>query len=517
MKLGNQITKTFVFLHKWTGFVLSILFLIWFISGFVMMYKDFPYLRGEEILEKSGSIKASMKVKGLEEILPEESLEEITTVQLIAYSDRPVYRLKTNDGIPMAYFADSGEAFEALEKEVALQIIREFEQQELQIKRYNLNADMDQWTPRTRFVPYMPLHRIQVDDGRGTEYYVSAVNGEILQKLNTSDKVWAWLGAIPHWIYFRDLRVNTPLWRAVVIALSLIGLVMSLLGFVLGFIRYQRSRGMYFSPYKKRWFKWHHYIGFAFGLFVCTWILSGLFSMNPWHWSPETNLDASELRAWRGESFHAGMTQTVSINDGLNALAQKGNLKEISIKNLDGKLVLQGQFIDRKPVMVFFEESKWRMEEKASLARIRQKILELPGIEAVSSLIELDEYDNYYVDKWNRRPLPVYKAETKGLENPTIYVDPHTQEVLKKYVSLSRWNRWLYNGLHSFDLPILLKRRPLWDIIVWFFMLGGTAVSVTGVVLTWKWIKRKAKKGRFGSKSSKDKRLKTKKIKNSIS
>jgi hypothetical protein len=46
-------------------------------------------------------------------------------------------------------------------------------------------------------------------------------------------------------------------------------------------------------------------------------------------------------------------------------------------------------------------------------------------------------------------------------------------------------NRWLYHGLHSLDFPWLYKHRPIWDVIVITFMLGGTALSVTSVMLAW--------------------------------
>ena len=47
-------------------------------------------------------------------------------------------------------------------------------------------------------------------------------------------------------------------------------------------------------------------------------------------------------------------------------------------------------------------------------------------------------------------------------------------------------NRWLYHGLHSLDFPWLYNYRPLWDIVVITFMVGGTALCVTSLVLAWR-------------------------------
>jgi hypothetical protein len=54
----------------------------------------------------------------------------------------------------------------------------------------------------------------------------------------------------------------------------------------------------------------------------------------------------------------------------------------------------------------------------------------------------------------------------------------------------SRWNRWLYHGLHSIDLPWLYKHRPAWDVCVLGLLLGGGALSVTSVVLAAQFLRR---------------------------
>jgi hypothetical protein len=51
-------------------------------------------------------------------------------------------------------------------------------------------------------------------------------------------------------------------------------------------------------------------------------------------------------------------------------------------------------------------------------------------------------------------------------------------------------SRWLYHGLHSLDLPWLYNYRPAWDIVVIAFMLGGTALCVTSLVLAWRVVGR---------------------------
>ena len=45
-------------------------------------------------------------------------------------------------------------------------------------------------------------------------------------------------------------------------------------------------------------------------------------------------------------------------------------------------------------------------------------------------------------------------------------------------------------ALHSLDFPWLYSHRPVWDIVVIMFMLGGSALSITSVILGWRVLTR---------------------------
>ena len=66
------------------------------------------------------------------------------------------------------------------------------------------------------------------------------------------------------------------------------------------------------------------------------------------------------------------------------------------------------------------------------------------------------------------------------------YIDATTARVVGSYSSRDWVTRWAYHGLHSLDFPWLYNHRPLWDIVVITFMLGGAALSVTSVILAWR-------------------------------
>ena len=66
------------------------------------------------------------------------------------------------------------------------------------------------------------------------------------------------------------------------------------------------------------------------------------------------------------------------------------------------------------------------------------------------------------------------------------YIDPKTARVVGDYSSRNWVSRWLYHGLHSLNFPWLYNYRPLWDIVVITFMVGGTALCVTSLILAWR-------------------------------
>jgi len=123
----------------------------------------------------------------------------------------------------------------------------------------------------------------------------------------------------------------------------------------------------------------------------------------------------------------------------------------------------------------------------------RQRIIDVVMKAAPTGVAEirvLNQYDAYYLDRRRERPLPVILARLNDAEHTRYYVDPRTARVVGTYGSRNWMNRWLYHGLHSLDFPWLYNYRPAWDIVVITFMLGGTALSATSLILAWRVIRR---------------------------
>jgi hypothetical protein len=119
----------------------------------------------------------------------------------------------------------------------------------------------------------------------------------------------------------------------------------------------------------------------------------------------------------------------------------------------------------------------------------------------------LDQYDAYYLDRRRQRPLPVILARLNDESDTRYYISPKTGRVVGTYSSRGWVNRWLYHGLHSLDFPWLYNYRPLWDIVVITFMLGGTALCVTSLILAWRVLGRTLRNSLAGASSAVDRGL----------
>jgi hypothetical protein len=122
--------------------------------------------------------------------------------------------------------------------------------------------------------------------------------------------------------------------------------------------------------------------------------------------------------------------------------------------------------------------------------RITNVVTKAAGRGGLADVRVLDQYDAYYLDRRRERPLPVVVAQLNDATDARYYISPKTGRVVGTYSSRGWVNRWLYHGLHSLDFPWLYNYRPLWDIVVITFMVGGTALCVTSLVLAWRVIGR---------------------------
>src|SRR5271155_1466105 len=108
-RIPTALRKFLILVHRWLGAALSSLFLLWFSSGIVMMYWDFPSVSAQDRLDHSPALDAStIRLAPLEASAKLEISDPQVRVRLNTFDGRPVYRFRIGREERLIY-ADTGE------------------------------------------------------------------------------------------------------------------------------------------------------------------------------------------------------------------------------------------------------------------------------------------------------------------------------------------------------------------------------------------------------------------------
>jgi hypothetical protein len=497
------IRKYALLTHRWLGVIFCALFVVWFISGIVLMYWDFPTVSARDRLAKSPSLDASaIHISPQEAFAKLESDEVPARVRLLTLDGRPIYRFQFVSSSPpttLDVYADDGQLAEitpAMAQRIAMRWADETSAPTLVEPVKNL----DQWTVFPEVRRGRPYWKFAWADGQ--EVYISQATGDVSQHTTRATRFAAWTGAIPHWLYFTDLRKDTPLWRTTVTWISFVGVVMTLLGIVVGLWLYSPSRRYRFPdgpssiPYAG-YKRWHTIFGLVFGLVTFTWILSGMFSMTPFLWSPDSGPEAPQ-KALEGEPWKPDKFAALDPRQALEAVQKQVNGFQVRELRLTTALGQPAYLAVQDPVHSMVVPVSGEPFVEYDPAKIRDVMaqgaagLVAGAVNPIAEVRRITEYEAYYLDRHHRKPLPALFVRLNDADQSIYYVDLKTAQVVESYDARSRWNRWLYHGLHSMDLPWLYRNRPAWDLTVLALMLGGNALCVTSVVIGWRRLRRKA-------------------------
>src|SRR5262245_37704943 len=210
------VRKFLILTHRYLGIVLSVFFVVWFASGIGMIYTGgMPSLTPKGRLERLAPIDFSA-IK----LTPSDQGESVT---LLTVMGRPAYRI---DG--QTIFADNGETLDEVDQHKALLLAAEYMQVPQEKVRYlELLMQAAQWPIEQR--GQLPLHKIAIDDPDQTQIYISPGDGDVALITTRRSRALAWIAAIPHWLYFRSLRVKDGAWRALVIGASGTGCILAVI------------------------------------------------------------------------------------------------------------------------------------------------------------------------------------------------------------------------------------------------------------------------------------------------
>lgn len=485
------IRKWLILIHRYLGIALSLLFVLWFVSGIGMIYAGgMPGLRQETRLDRLPGVDwSSVRLSPTEAVARLGAEGFPGEVVLLTIMGRPAYRM----GLGGTVFADTGEVLETVGPAETKSIAARFANlPESAVREAGVVTQADQWTIGQRRA--LPLHKFNVDDGAGTELYVSPRSAEVVVHTTRGSRALAWVAAIPHWLYFTPLRTNDRLWQRVVIWSSAIGAVSVLIGLVLAVIQFAPRRPFRFSrigsyiPYAG-WMRWHYITGLVFGVFALTWVFSGLLSMEPGNWASSGGMDPSGIQE-RLTGGDMDLKQFPALDGAAWDQALNGRAaKEVAFQWIQGKPHFVVRGVERTPLLLSANPLKVRREPFPLESVMDAVVQGAPDVPIVETAL-LDDYDSYYYSKDRSTPLPIVRVKFGDPDSSWVYIDPTMSEVVALYPSRRRLERWIYRGFHSLDFAFWYYNQPVWQAGVIALSLGGATLSLIGVYIGFKRLRR---------------------------
>ena len=502
--------RLLIFLHRWVGVALCLVFLLWFPSGIGMMYWTFPAVSNNDRLDHSPKLnpakimlsptEAAGKV-GIQKISPDE-------IRLNTFDGRPVYRLGGGRGDSHIVYADTGEEQTEVSSEMRHRIAAAWTGQPTDQASLESVEEVDQWTVSGRLRNLRPLYKYSWPDGQ--QVYIAGHSGEVVQYTTFGTRLAAHVSAIPHWIYYTPLRKNQRAWVRFVVWTSGIGTISAIIGIVIGAWMYSPKRKYRLAgkptgiPYRGQK-RWHTILGLIFGIATVTWTFSGMLSMDPF-----PSLQSPPPAQSAGDD--SDTDSRPSVADGLRGRVAMADFESVhprdllaKVPSLDVRELEYTSFAGRPVLAANLKGGKTQMIELDGTLIPEFDHQQITGIVKASAsnpqVVEtavIDQYDFYYLDRTREAPLPVIRALMNDADKTRYYIDPKTAQIVMVYSERDWFNRWFYNGLHSLNFPWLYNYRPLWDIVVIAFMLGGTALCVTSLVLAWRVLGRTLKRSASG-------------------
>jgi hypothetical protein len=477
-----------IFVHRWLGVVLCAAFLLWFPSGIGMMYWGYPSVTPDDVLEHAAALEPSSVRLSPAEAYATLGLDgPAASVRLNTFDGRPAYRFGVFGGEATVY-ADSGEQQIDVSRAMADRLAAAWTGLPAGDATVTPVDEVDQWTLQLPLASLSPVWKYSWP--RGDHVYVSQAIGEVVQSTTSASRLGAYLGPIPHWFYFTPLRRH-PRWSQVVIWSSGIGSVSALLGLIVGFWMYSPRKAYRYDgeparlPYRGQK-RWHAVFGLIFGAGAVTWAFSGMLSMDPF---PTRTGGGSEARGAAHEAVGAAFEGEVRIDayaarHPRAALERLGRpVKELELTSFDGEPIYLARLGKGDTQIVPMNGPPRAAFDHEAIVAV---VTRAAGPGMLADVRVLRQYDAYYLDRRRLKPLPVVAATLNDPDGTRYYIDPRTARIVGSYDSRGWVTRWVYHGLHSLDFPWLYTYRPLWDIVVITFMLGGTALGVTSLVLAWR-------------------------------
>jgi hypothetical protein len=464
-------------LHRWSGVVLGLLMLLWCLSGFVMIWStEYPSTTlGSRDYRVEGLAPIALPGRvALPDIRPDATLSSARIEMLAA---RPVVSLAWDGGRGL-FDLSTADRIEQVSEAEALEVARTYIARhgitgEPSVKRL---SERDEFTVPGNFNSGRPYFEIRLNDTEETMLYISSKSGDVRQRTTGSLRFWTWLGAIPHWLYFTELRKDGKLWSQVVIWTSLAGCFLTLLGLFVGIRQFRRrhSTGKLSSPYRGAKF-WHHMLGLVFGVLVLTWTFSGFTSMQPWGWLESSEKTGEAVGRLDGEPVTWAMARPALEAQFAALRSGASEVSLVSFSQVESQPFFLWRMADGSRARIGPDGSPTPFDEAAQ----QRAAALLAGPAGTPKVDLITKGDAYYYPGASSSDLPVVRVTIPEAQDTRFYLDPVSGSVKFAADPGARDFRWWHMAPHRLDF----FGSPLREILVVLLMLGVTGVCGLGAYM----------------------------------
>jgi hypothetical protein len=525
--MGASVRRGLRALHRWLGAALSGMFVLWFGSGLVLVFAGFPRLDDQRRLQSLPELALDGGARSPAEVLGRRGGQVGPggsgggrRVRLGMLGSRPVYRVvdtridregegagrdndaevvDARDGARVASGTDATLAWSLAEPFVAGARAPDGQpggQPTGQLDGRAVATRLerrDQWTLTAPAAAQFPLVRLAVGDGARTEIFVSTRTAEVVQVTTRRTRTLAWLGAIPHWIYPVALRRHAGAWRWLVLTLATTGFGVCLSGLVLGLRPWRgwrpwrpgrRAAGAgqpaMLLPTRRRWLRWHHLLGLAFGGLAAGWVGSGALSLEPLSGGRGDLPPAADHTAFAGGPLDVARFVRRPA-DALEACQRHIRPRELELVQVAAHpFYLCRQSPTRTRLLDASRSSgeggQGRLDVALALTAMRRI---WPDAEVAPGGGDAGDVD-------------VLRVVSPGAPGAEYQIDLRTGMLGARSSRATRFEQTAFRALHRLELPGLPAGTVRWYVTVVGFSLVGLAFSSTGLVLAVAWARRRA-------------------------
>ncbi|GAB6854755.1 PepSY domain-containing protein [Asaia astilbis] len=462
MRILHKKAVRFTFLlHRWLGITLGLMMSVWCLSGIVMLWKAWPQPDETHVrmAHETISLRGTLQLPQL--------TGRYRNFRLLMVHGVPLLQARSEQGDVQSFNLRNGIPFHFSPDDLLGDVKRYASLAgEDGIPHFQGLRQDDQWilnTPEHR----SGLYRYEIEGPSRRLLYLSPSSGDIMQETTQETRFWAWIGAIPHWLYPSLLKRHQTLWVDTLTVLSGLGIFLTALGLWIGWRRFRTGRHL--SPYQ-RLHRVHHLGGLIFGVVLLSWITTGFLTMNP-----------AGLMA-RGETpqWVTRMTEPVEMSAlaplilALQAHSEHG-YRTIDIGMQNHEIVLNA--VDDAGAFERLNEhlGPAPLTEGNLTRSFRERGLHVQ----IERLTVEDAY--YFSSHFKKRSLPVFRII--GPEAMRLYLDGHTGAALLLIDPAARASRWMIYGPHDLDFFSWLRRPLARLLFVLPLLLGATTLCLAGFMI----------------------------------